>query len=437
MLTTKPKLLMIFPSTLRGGVEEYNLTAARGAKSQGWAVHAAFPERAGTAALIQDFEDSGVTYHPLDIAEDRDWLPGLTRHFPRLLRTLRLLMVLKPNVVQITLPAPDYCLGSILACGLLQVPTVVRFGLVLPLETAVNPLRIRAYGWVRSRRQQWVTISQHNRCLLSGMFQIPQEDIVYIHNGVNLTRLQPLEAEARLTLRCQVRQELALPESAQLVLTVGRLNAQKGYADLVPAIPTIARQFPDVRFVWVGDGDLRSELENQLATHQVADRVLLLGYRSDVPRLLQAADLFVFPTHFEGGQSFAISEAMAARLPIVTSDASGIPEVVHHQVHGLVFPRRDREALRDSLQWALQHPEDMQVMATAAQKQAQTFTEEKMLKLYGDLWRRLSQRVPPPPATTTVTLNPHSPAPLPPQKPLTRRNHICHENLSHLLPLSR
>ncbi len=393
MLSTQPKLLMIFPSTLRGGVEEYNLAAARGASSQGWEVHAAFPKRAGTVALMHDFKASGIIYHPLNIAEDGDWLPGITRHFPRLWRTLRLLIALKPRVVQITLPAPDYCLGSILACGLLQVPTVVRFGLVLPLATAVNPLRIRAYQWVRGRRQQWVTISQHNRRLLAEMFQIPPGDIVCIHNGVNLNRLQPLEAKARPALRRQVRQELGLPESARLVLTVGRLNAQKGYSDLVSAIPAMLQAYPDVHFVWVGEGDQRQDLENQLQTHQLTDRVLLLGYRSDVPRLLQAADLFLFPTHFEGGQSFAISEAMAAGLPIVTSDASGIPEVVHHRTHGLVFPRGDREALRESLGWALQHPEAMQAMAAAARQQAETFTEARMLSLYGDLWQRLSQGI--------------------------------------------
>ena len=394
MLPNQPKLLLIFPSTLRGGVEEYNLIAARGALRQGWDVHVAFPERQETLSLVQDFQSAGVTYHPLNIAEDTRLLPGLARHLPRFLATLGRLATLKPNLVQITLPAPDHCLGTILACGVLQVPTVVRFGLVLPLQTAVHPWRIRAYQWGRGRNQQWVTISQNNRQLLAEMFQVPPQEVTCIYNGVNPTQLQPLQDEARHTLRRQIRQELGLPESAQLVITVGRLNAQKGYQDLIPAMPSVLQQHPDLRFIWVGDGDLRPELENQIRSYGVEDRVILLGYRSDVPRLLQAADLFVFPTHFEGGQSFAIAEAMTVGIPIVTSDASGIPEVIQHQIHGLMYPKGDREALAEALHWALEHPQEMAALATAARCRAADFTETSMVKQYGDLWRRLSQRVP-------------------------------------------
>lgn len=406
MSSTKPKLLLIMPSTLRGGVEEYNLTAARGALTQGWDVHIGFPDRPGTATLIQDFRNSGITYHPLDIAEDDTPLPSVTRHIPRLFRTLRLMIALKPDVAQVTLPAPDYCLGSILACGLLKVPTMVRFGLVLPLETEINPLRIRAYQWVRCRCQQWVTISQNNRRLLAEMFHIPERDIACIYNGAKPPSIHNPGPDARATLRRQIRQELNLPESTRLLLTVGRLNAQKGHRDLIPAIPAILREFPNVRFVWVGDGDLRPELAAQLREHQVQDKVLLLGYRSDVPRLLQAADVFVFPTHFEGGQSFAIAEAMTAGLPIVTSDASGIPEVIQHRVHGLIFPRGDQDAVGETLRWALQHPETMESFAQAARERAEDFTESTMLQNYGALWRQLSQRNPEAVPTPNIALHP-------------------------------
>jgi glycosyltransferase involved in cell wall biosynthesis len=251
-----------------------------------------------------------------------------------------------------------------------------------------------------------VTISQNNRRLLAEMFHIPEQEIACIYNGSKPLSVDDVGTEARSTLRRQVREELELPASTRLLLTVGRLNAQKGHRDLIPVIPSILKEFPDVRFVWVGDGDLRSELESQLQEHQVQDKVLLLGYRSDVPRLLQGADLFVFPTHFEGGQSFAIAEAMTAGLPIVTSDASGIPEVIQHQVHGLIFPKGDQDALRESLRWALHHPEAMETFALAAQERAKNFTETAMLQHYGALWRRLSQRNPCAASSPTVALHP-------------------------------
>lgn len=392
-MESKPnKLLVILPSTLRGGVEQYNLTAACGAVKHGWEVHAAFPNVDGTASLIQDFIEASVIYHTLSIAEDRNWLPGIARHVPRFLRTLRLLMVLRPDVVQITLPAPEYCFASILACGLLKVPTVVRFGLVLPLEIPVNPWRVRLYNWVRTRQQQWVVISQNNLRLLSNLFQISESELTCIYNGASSDLFLPVSHTQKQISRQQILNELRLPDTATLLITVGRLNFQKGHCDLIPTIPHIIREFPDVRFVWVGDGDLRETLESQLNEYQVTDKVFLLGYRSDVSRLLQAADLFVFPTHFEGGQSFAIAEAMASGLPIITSDASGIPEVIHHQAHGLVFRTGDSCGLLESVRWALAHPDEMKHMANNAYERAQEFTEEKMLQNYLEVWQTLSQQ---------------------------------------------
>ena len=383
------KLLMIFPSTLRGGVEEYNLTAARGAVKQGWDVHVAFPKVEGTVSLVQDFVQSKVTYHPLSIAEDNSWLPGIARHLPRFLRTLRLLIALKPDVVQITLPAPEYCMASILACGVLKDPTVVRFGLVLPLEIPVNKWRIKLYSWVRTRQQQWIVISQNNRRLLSNLFKIPEGDITCIYNGAKSDSALSSKGTQRAALRQKILDELQLPETTKLLLTVGRLNFQKGHGDLIPAIPHITQDFPDVRFVWVGDGDLREGLEEQVRHYQVTDKVLFLGYRADVHTLLQAADLFVFPTHFEGGQSFAIAEAMASCLPMITSNASGIPEVIHHNIHGLVFRTGDSCALLESIRWALNHPNEMKTMAENAYERAQDFTEEKMIQNYIEVWQNL------------------------------------------------
>nr|MBX2864242.1 glycosyltransferase family 4 protein [Leptolyngbyaceae cyanobacterium MAG.088] len=374
---------------------EYNLVASRGAVQSDWDVHVAFPDVKGTASLIQDFVASSVTYHTLNIAEDKSWLPGIFRHLPRFLRTLRLLIVLKPDVVQITLPAPEYCFASILACGLLKVPTVVRFGLVLPIEIPVNKWRIKIYRWVRCRQQQWVTISQNNRHLLSKLFEIPENEITCIYNGANAENTLLLDSAQRGALRQHVLKELGLSDTAKLLLTVGRLNFQKGHFDLIKAIPHIARDYPDVCFIWVGDGDLRDALENQVRQYQIEDRVIFLGFRSDVPRLLQASDLFVFPTHFEGGQSFAIAEAMASGLPIITSDASGIPEVIHHQVHGLIFRTGDSCDLLESMRWALNHSDEMTNMASNARDRAQGFTEEKMLKNYIDLWQTFRQQCSP------------------------------------------
>jgi glycosyltransferase involved in cell wall biosynthesis len=328
------KLLVIFSSTLRGGAEEYALTIATDAAKSGWNVHAAFPETDKTSSLINDFSASNVSCHSLKIAEsDNPKLETKKRHFSRLARTLILLLKLKPDVVQIILPWPNYCFGSILACGLLKVPTGVVFQLT-PSKFSFSRKMLNAYHWARARNQKWVAVSEINRQVVCESFQAQPSEVIKIYNGTKvLSNLDNNNDEDVDILRHQIREELGIPATSRIALTVGRLSAQKGYADIVSAISPITQEFPDVKFIWAGEGEEKENLLRKIEEYGVEDKVLFLGYRSDVSRLLKAADIFVFPTHFEG-LPFSLIEAMANGLPIIASDASSIPEIIEHKVHG-------------------------------------------------------------------------------------------------------
>jgi glycosyltransferase involved in cell wall biosynthesis len=372
------KLLIIFPSIERGGAEEYALTIACGAKQQGWEVHAAFPKTKGTASLIQDFTVKGISYHCLAIPQRiiHGLKAVIIEYLPQFVRTVSLLFNIKPDVAIVNLPFPSLCLGSVLACGLLGIPTTVVFQLItcrIPFKSN----RLRLYNWARARNQQWIAVSKNNRKLVSESFQIPLHEVLCIYNGTKLISVCDREDIGKL--RHQVCQELGVPENSQIALTVARLHPQKGHSDLIPAIPHIVREFPEVRFVWVGDGEQREYLIHKVQEYGVEDKVLFLGYRSDVPRLLKSANLFIFPTHCEG-HPFALLEAMAHRLPVIASDASGIPEVIENGVHGLLFRTGDSCDLLENLRWGLRNPDKMQQMAQNAQLRVQEFSEERMLK---------------------------------------------------------
>lgn len=380
------KLLILFPSLLRGGLEEFCLVAASVAAKQDWDVHVAFPQVDELAGLIQNFEEQGIHYHPLNIAEQQKQF-GKGFHLPWLIRTLWLLLQLRPQVVHISLPYPNLCLSSILACALLRVPAIVRFGLVPPQveQFKFSSRRLKLYQWAHSRNQKWIAISENNRELIAQLFQIPVQQLFRIYNGTQLpVNLNPISKQA---VRQQVRQELGITDNQRIALTVARLDPQKGYDDLIPVISKIVPEFPDVTFIWVGEGCSRDHLQEQVCQYGIEQQVIFLGYRSDVPQLLQSADLFVFPTYFEGGQSFALAEAMAHGLPIISSNASGIPEVIEHQVHGLIFEVGDREGLLNALRWALQHSESMTKLGQMAQSRAQEFSEEVMMQQYLEIWQ--------------------------------------------------
>jgi glycosyltransferase involved in cell wall biosynthesis len=372
------KLLVIFSSTLRGGAEEYALTIATAAAKRGWNVHAAFPKTDKTTSLINDFPASNVSYHSLKIAEsDNPKFETKKRHFLRFARTLTLLLKLKPDVVQIVLPWPNHCLGSILACGLLKVPTGVVFQLT-PSKFLFSEKMLNAYHWARARNQKWVAVSELNRQVVCESFQTQPNEVITIYNGTKLSLDNSNDGDVDI-LRHQIREELGISVTCRIALTVGRLSEQKGYADIVPAISPITQEFPDVKFLWVGEGEEKENLLRKIEEYGVEDKVLFLGYRSDVPRLLKAANIFVFPTHFEG-LPFSLIEAIANGLPIIASDASSIPEIIENKVHGILFSTGDSCELLETLRWALRYPEKMQEMAANAKLRLQYFSEEKMVK---------------------------------------------------------
>lgn len=386
------KLLTVFPSVHRGGAESYVLTIATAAINQGWAVEAAFPNTEGTQGLIKDFQLTEIRYRPLNVGET---IVPPAQNLAELAKTLvdrikawvekpfhlalALICLLRsqPDVVLLTLPWPNQGLTTLLACRLLKKPLVVVFQLV-PYPLGLSLLKLRLYRWARTCNQTWVAISDNNRQLISAMFQCPVESIIRIYNGVSLHSKEP-SPEDRCALRQRIRRSLDLAETTRILLTVARLNGQKGHDYLIPALPPLLKQFPDIHFVWVGDGDQKEILRHKLEEYGTSSSVSMLGHRQDIPDLLQAADLFVFPTYFEG-QPFAVLEAMAYGLPVVASATSGIPEVIQDHIHGLLFRTGDSCDLLETLRWGLTHPNAMQTMAINAKERVQEFSRESMIQ---------------------------------------------------------
>ncbi|MBX2993078.1 MAG: glycosyltransferase family 4 protein [Bacteroidetes bacterium] len=383
------KLLQILPSTQRGGNEEYALTIAAAAMKRQFQVHAAFPFLEATRSLRDDCERLDVRYHPLDIEEKFvRTMPNIRVLGAHYVRTLILLMRIRPDVVQLGLPWPEWGLGSMLACRTLRIRTAVVFQLV-PSRLNFEELKLRRYQWALSRFLHCVSVSENNRMLLSQSFNIPREKIFRIYNGTKPASAKQSASQTNLAVRAEVRADLGLNNTARLLLTVGRLSRQKGYDILVPVIRDIARKFPEVYFVWAGEGEERENLVRSLEVEGIRDRVLLPGHRKDVSRLMQASDIFVFPTRFEG-HPFALLEAMASGLPVVTSDASGITEIVEHEVHGIVFRAGDGLHLETAICRALEHPAEMNQYAVHAAERARLFSEETMVNETLDLLQNLA-----------------------------------------------
>ena len=212
---------------------------------------------------------------------------------------------------------------------------------------------------------------------------LPAEKIVRIHYGV-----QPE------TIRCHadphfIRKEFALPAEVPIIGTIGRLTAQKGQIYLLQAVRQVAAEFPEVRLVLVGNGELRSELESQAYQLGIASNVIFTGYRADALKLLSGFDLFVFPSLWEGF-GLVLLEAMALEKAIVASNVSAIPESVQNGKTGLLVPPKEAQALAKALVTLLGDPQLSRTMGKAGFQRLQThFTVEKMVRETESLYNEI------------------------------------------------
>src|SRR5574342_342741 len=166
-----------------------------------------------------------------------------------------------------------------------------------------------------------IAVSEAAKDFLVRTKRIPAQKIVMVPNGRDLSVFRPGQD------REPVRNEFCLGSDAPVVGVVGRLEPQKGHTFLLDAFPMVLSEFPDARILLVGDGSLGGSLKDQAGRLGIASRVIFAGFRSDVPRLLDAMDLVVLPSLYEGMPLTAI-EAAAMGKPIVATEVDGTPEVV-------------------------------------------------------------------------------------------------------------
>jgi glycosyltransferase involved in cell wall biosynthesis len=170
--------------------------------------------------------------------------------------------------------------------------------------------------------------------------------IIPIQNGVDTERFYaPDECAA-------VRAELGLPNDSVVIGFAGRIELMKRLDLLLDAFARLRPQFPALRLLLVGRGSELESLQAHAARLNVADAVVWAGFRTDMPRLLAAMDIYAQPSSNEG-LSLSILEAMAAGKAIVTTDVGGAREIVQDRVTGLIVPPEDSAVFEEALRWVL------------------------------------------------------------------------------------
>lgn len=166
--------------------------------------------------------------------------------------------------------------------------------------------------------------------------------ITVIENGVIIPATKPLPTGLSETSGATE----GTNEPAPVVGTVGRLSPEKGHSVFIRAAALVHHQFPACRFLIVGDGPLRSQLQSLAEDLGLKDQIEFVGYQPDVRTYLGSMDVFALPSYTEA-MPLSLLEAMAMGLPVVASKVGGVPEIVQDGVTGFLTAPGDEKDLAD------------------------------------------------------------------------------------------
>jgi UDP-glucose:(heptosyl)LPS alpha-1,3-glucosyltransferase len=252
------------------------------------------------------------------------------------------------------------------------------------------------YGWLLNPSNLWVTwrdwrmlrggryrrivaISERVRKQLKEHYRVPDERIVTIPNGINLSRFDPANASTRV----EVRRSFGVSQDVPLVLFVGSQYRLKGLEFVIRAIAEMTTK----AILLVIGGDSAAPFKRLADQLGVSERVIFAGARNDLPKIYPAADAFVLPTLYE---TFALVclEAMASGLPVLASPVGGIEDYLHDGDNGFHI-KRDPKDIAVKLERVLNEPALHERIRERGLATARTYAWEKIAKQYLNLFDEL------------------------------------------------
>ncbi len=213
---------------------------------------------------------------------------------------------------------------------------------------------------------------------------VPPEHVALIPSGIDLAAPAPLPGPG-------LRERIAAPDDAPLVLTIASLAAYKDHPTLIEAAARLRPREPATRWAVCGAGGLLDAMRGEVQRRGLAKRVHYLGFVPGARGLLAQADVFALSSRTEG-LGTSVLDAMAAGVPVAATAAGGIPEMIEHGVTGLLAPVGDAVALARAVDRLLDDPRLGRRLASAARERVAAFDVRRTIDATEALYRELLDR---------------------------------------------
>ena len=236
-------------------------------------------------------------------------------------------------------------------------------------------IRMLAYKYTNSLSDINTNVSKEASQAFINKGAFTKENLITVYNGIDLNKFKFSNSKNDI---------VSIDDGFTNFLSVGRLNEQKDYPNLLNAISKLDVNLK-VRFNIVGDGELRLAIENLIDSMGIKNKVNLLGRRKDIATLMHQSDFFILPSKYEGF-GLVVAEAMACGTFVIATDCGGVREVLGDT--GILVPPQDSQALAQAMQQALSlTDEQIEVNNKRARKRIEELfslekSVEKWLEIY-------------------------------------------------------
>ncbi|HUT85106.1 MAG TPA: glycosyltransferase family 4 protein [Thermodesulfobacteriota bacterium] len=235
--------------------------------------------------------------------------------------------------------------------------------------------------WLTSRiTTRFICVSEANRekGIALGLFR--EDQTALIRSGIDLERFASPQKS-----REETRKELGIPLDTPLATMIACFKPQKAPLDFVRVAGLVKKEMPHVRFLMVGDGILRNEIEQARRECGVEQELILPGWRRDIPEILNATDCLVLTSLWEGLPR-VFPQAMCLGLPVVATRVDGATDVISDNVNGFLLPPRDCEGMAQKVLYLLKNPDRAKEMGERGRAQVKEFDSHTMVKQQEELY---------------------------------------------------
>ena len=352
------KIIQVIPSFAFGGAEIMCENLLYAEKRLGHDVIAVslFDNHSPIAARI---EDAGIKVIFMGKK------PGLDFSMKKKLK--KLFKAEKPDAVHVHLNAIKYVAPAAKAA---RVPKCVYTVHNVAEKDASGLSRILNNYFFKHSMATPVALSETVRISVAELYGICKCKVPVVFNGIDLSK-------------CMVKEDYSLGEVVEL-LHIGRFFEQKNHEGLLLAFAKVREKHPEVRLRLVGDGELRSQTEELAAELGITDAVIFEGAQSNVYPYLNAADIFILPSIYEG-MPITLIEAMGSALPIVATAVGGVPDMLSDGENASLC-QCNTDDIADACIRLIESEELRAAYGRAALASADAFSAEKMVERYVEIY---------------------------------------------------